>query len=163
MRRVSLYKKRWRDLTPRQKLLRERSLEVLSESRRSKKSVSKIAKENKISLKAVVNNTNGFKKKNRKLIPKKFDRISRGMIINENGKEISIEINDSRLASIIGNYHNVVKEFLSTGNTKKLKRFSKIKIRDSDKNIHSFETDPDEIIKINEKVEEPEFFEVYDN
>lgn len=159
---IALHKRHWNVLTPEEKELRDRSLEVLSEARRTRKSLTKISKQKGISPKTVLHHTNAFKKVNRRWVAKKFDKISRSMIINENGKKISIEINNSRHASTIGKYHNAVKEFLNTGNKKKLSEFSKKKIKDSNKNVHSFETDPDKIIKIEERVQEPEFVDVYD-
>lgn len=159
---LELFKISWNSLSPNQKFVRERSLEVLSIARKSKQSLSKIAKNHDISLKTVIKNTNAFRKVNRRWIPKKTDKIPRSMIINENGKRISIEINDSRYASVIGKYHNAVKEFLNTGNKKKLSEFSKITIKDSNKNEHFFETNPKKIIQIEERVEEREFVDVYD-
>ena len=161
MRKVQQYRKSWRQLDPEEKELRERSLDVLSESRRTKKSLTKIAKQNKISPRTVLRHTNGFKKIKNRWIPKRFDKISRSMIINENGKKISIDINDSRHASTISKYNNAV-QALKKGNRRKIKEFSKMKIKDSNKNIHSFETDPDVLIRIEERVKEPEFVDVYD-
>ena len=83
------------------------------------------------------------------------------MKINENGKEISIQINDSRTAALIGRYHNAVKKFLNTGDKKTLKKFRKKKIRDMDGNLYSLETNPDSLIEINKQIEEPEFYELY--
>ena len=83
------------------------------------------------------------------------------MKINNNGREVSIQINDSRTASLIGQYHNAVKKFLNTGDKKSLKKFRNKKIRDIDGNFHSFETNPASIIEINERIEEPEFYELY--
>lgn len=160
--KIPIHRKSWRQLDPEEKELRERSLDILKESRKTKKSLTKIARQNKISPKTVLHHTNAFKKVNRRWVAKKFDKISRSMRINENGKKISIEINDSRHASTIGKYHNAVKEFLNTGNNKKLSEFSKKKIKDSNKNIHSFETRLKKIISIEERVEEPEFVDVYD-
>ena len=76
-------------------------------------------------------------------------------------KYCSIEINDSRTASLIGRYHNAVKQFLNTGNKKALKKFRKKKIKDINGNLHSLETNPDFLIDINERIEEPEFYELY--
>lgn len=152
----------WTLLSPKQKSIRERSLEVLSTARKSNQPLSKISKNHNISVRTVIRNTNAFKKVNGKWIPKKYDKIPRMMIINENGKKVSVEINDSRIASTIGRYHNAVKEFLNTGNKKKLSEFSKKKIRDSNNNFHSFETSPNKIIQIEKRVEEPEFVDVYD-
>lgn len=156
-----VHKKSWNNLTPKQKSNRERSLEVVSIARKSKQSLSKIAKKHGISVKTVVNNTNAFKKINNRLVPKKFDRISRVMKINEKGVEKSIEIKDSRVASIIGSYHNAEKQFLKTGETKQLKKFSKRKFKDTSGKIHKFETRAQKIIEINERIEEPEFYEIY--
>jgi len=155
------YQKSWNELEPEEKELRERSLEVLSEARTTRKSLTKIAKQKEISPKTVLRHTNAFKKVNGRWVAKKFDKISRSMIMNEKGKKKSVEIDDSRTASAIGRYNNAVRE-LKRGNKKKLAEFSKIKIRDSNGNFHSFETDPDVIIRIEERVPEPEFVDVYD-
>ncbi len=160
-RKIPVFKKSWNNLTPRQKLLRERSLEVLSTSRKSPKSLSKIAKDFGMSVKTVINNTNAFKKINRRWIPKKYDKISRVMKINENGKEVSIEINDSRNASIIGRYQNNVKQFSETGNSELLLRFKNKRIRDVHGKFHLLETNSERIIQIQQRIEEPEFYEVY--
>ncbi len=159
--KIQLYKRRWANLSPRQKLLREKSLSVLSEARRSKQSLSKLAKKHDVSPKTVLNNTNAFKKRQRRWNTKRFDKIPRVMKINENGKEISIQINDSLTAALIGRYHNAVKKFLNTSDKKGLRKFRKKKIRDIDGNLHSLETNPDSLIEINERIEEPEFYELY--
>jgi Ni,Fe-hydrogenase I large subunit len=160
---TTIYKKHWKELTPKQKSQRTKSLAVLTQARRTKKIPSVIAKENHISLKTVINHTNGFKKVNNRWVAKKYDHTSRSMIISENGKMQSIEISDSRHAKTIGRYHNAVKFYLDTGDDSKLKKFTKRKIKDSNGNLHSFETDPKIVEEINEKIEEIEFFEVYDS
>jgi len=159
--KIPLYRKRWVNLSPKQKLLREKSLSVLSDARKSNQSLSKLSKKQDISRKTVLNNTNAFRKRRRRWNAKRFDKIPRVMKINENGKEISIQINDSRNAALIARYHNSIKQFLNTGNKKVLRRFRKKKIKDIDGNAHSFETNPESIIEINQRIEEPEFYEVY--
>ncbi len=159
--KTPFYKRRWNVLTPKQKFLRKISLDVLSQSRQSKKSLSKLAKENGISLKAVLHNTNAFRKLNGRWVAKRFDKIPRVMVINEKGKEVSIELDDSRRAALVAKYHNAVKQFLSTGNNSKLEKFQNKRIKDIDGKWHSFETDTEKILEINEKIEEPEFYEVY--
>jgi hypothetical protein len=157
------FKKSWDELTPKQKSLRVKSLSVLTQARRTKKLPRIIAREHHISLNTVIHHTNGFKKVNNRLVVKKYDHTSRSMIISENGKMQSITISDSRHAKTIGRYHNAVKFYLDTGDKSKLKKFSKRKIKDSDGNLHSFETDPKIVQEINEKIEEIEFFPVYDS
>jgi len=159
--RVSIHKRSWSSLTPQQKLLRKKSLQVLSEARKSRGSLSKISKKNGISSSTVIHNTNAFRKTRRRWTAKRSDKIPRVIKINEKGREVSIEINDSRTASLIGRYHNAVKQFLNTGNKKALKKFRKKKIKDIHGNLHSFETNPASIIEINERIEEPEFYELY--
>lgn len=158
-----LYKKSWDNLTPKQKALREKSLHVLVQARKTGKSPSRIAKQVGISFSTVQANTNAFKKVGSKWVPKKFDKIPRPMLTSEKGKLQSIPISDSRHARTIGQYHNAVKQFLNTGDDSKLKKFAKKKIRDSSGKLHSFETDPKLILEINEKIEEIAFFQVYDS
>ena len=111
-----LHKRPWSKLSPRQKLLREKSLTVLSELRNTKgKTVSQATNDNGIAVKNVIKHTNGFKKVNGKLVVKRWDRIKRVMRVNTKGKEKSVEIRDSRTASVVGRYHNAVKRFLNTG------------------------------------------------
>ncbi len=143
-------------------MLRERSLVVLSELRNTKnKTLPQAANDNNVTVKNVIKHTNGFKKVNGKPIVKKWDRIRRVMRINTDGKEKSVEVKDSRTASVVGRYHNAVKQFLNTGDKSKLSKFRNKKVKDSKGKVHKFETNPDEIIRINQRIEEPEFYEVY--
>jgi len=162
MKAEPLHKRPWKKLSPRQKLLREKSLAVLSEMRNSKtKTLPQAANDNGITIKNVIRHTNGFKKANGKLVVKRWDGIKRVMRINTEGKEKSIEIKDSRTASVVGRYHNAVKQFLNTGDKTKLQKFRNKKVKDSKGKLHKLETDPQKIIQINERIEEPEFYEVY--
>ena len=160
--KIPLYKRPWKKLSARQKSVRARSLSVISELRKSKsKSTQDVARNNGIRVLTVMNNTNGFKKVNGRLVVKKWDVVPRMMLINENGQEKSVEVKNSRTASVIGRYHNAIKHFLNTGDRTKLKQFRNKKIKDSGGKIHRFETDTEKIIKINQRIEEPEFYEVY--
>ncbi|MDH5463951.1 MAG: hypothetical protein OEW49_06545 [Nitrosopumilus sp.] len=156
-----IYKRPWGRLTPRQKLAREKSLAVLKVMRNSKNSLHVIARQNNIQVKTLKSHTNGFKKVNGVLVAKKWDAIPRVMLINEDGKTMSIEIKHSRTAGVIGRYHNAVKYFLNSGDKSKLNKFRNKKIKDSSGKIHRLETDAEKIMKINQKIEEPEFYEVY--
>jgi len=143
-------------------MLRERSLTVLSELRNTKnKTLPQAANDNNVSVKNVIKHTNGFKKVNGKPVVKRWDRIKRVMRVNTSGKEKSVEIRDSRTASVVGRYHNAVKQFLNTGDKSKLSKFRNKKVKDSKGKLHRLETNPGEIIKINQRIEEPEFYEVY--
>ena len=161
--KIPTYKKKWENLSLKQKVLREKSLDILSQARKNdnKKSISKLAKENNISIKTIQHNTNALKKVNSRWQVKKIDKIHRVMKVNENGKEISIKINDSRTASLIGRYANATKLLLNNGDKKQLQKFKNKKIKDVDGNFHTLETDSDKIIEINQKIEEREFYELY--
>src|SRR3989442_946140 len=154
---VTVYKRSESSLTPKQKSIREKSLNVLSEARKTGKSLSKVSKQHGLSYKTVLHNTKAFKKVDSRWIAKKYDKISRVMIINEKGRQISFEVNDSRNASKIGEYGNAVKEFLNTGNVELLLKFKNKKVKDSHGNLHTFETDPIAIQEIREGIEDPEF------
>jgi len=160
--RIPLHKRPWKKLTPRQKSFRTKSLLVLSALRKSKSDSARIvARQNGIALSTVVRHTNGFKKADGRLAVKQWDIVPRVMLINEDSKEKSIEIKNSKTAGVVGRYHNAVRHFLNTGDKSKINIFRNKKIRDSSGKLHRLETDPDEIVKINQKIEEPEFFEVY--
>ena len=158
---VPLHKRLWSLLTPKEKVTRERSLEVLSLARRNGTRLSQLAEEHKISINTVLRNTNAFKRINGRWIPKKSDRISRVLLINENGKEIFVEVNDSRQASLIGKCHSAVRKYLENGNREALTEFKGKMIRDSSGKWHTLETNPSAIREINARREEPEFYDIY--
>jgi hypothetical protein len=159
--KIPIYKRRWNKLTPRQKSLRVKSLAILNTMRNTNKTIHQATSENNISTDTVMKNTNGLKKENGIFVAKRWDRIPRIMKINSDGKEKSIEIKDSRTASVVGRYHNAIKQFLNTGDKTRLQKFRNKKVKDAFGNIHRFETDTQKIIRINERIEEPEFYEVY--
>lgn len=156
---IPIYKLSWPNLNKRELSSRTRSLEVLSKVKRGQ-NLTKASRELHVSVKTVLKNTNAFKKVRGKWIPKEYDRISRVMSIYENGKQVWIEVNDSRIASRIGKYNNAVKQFLTTGNTDILEEFNN-PIKDAKGNLHYLQTDPDKLKDIMEAQEEPEFFEIY--
>jgi len=153
------YKRSWSELTRRELILREKSLDVLRKVKNGL-SLSKASKELHIKPETVIKNTNAFRKSKGKWIAKSEDRISRVMGIYENGQQKWIEIKDSRIASRIGKYNSAVNEFLRTGNEDVLKPFKK-PFKDSNGNLHYFETDPDKLYEIVESQEELEFYEIY--
>lgn len=105
---------------------------------------------------------NTLVKRDGKYHAKPTDRISRGLVINSKGKQITITVNDSKSASIIGEYHNAVKQYLESGDDKVLKKFRKISIVDSHgKKKYRLETDGEKLLEIEEGKEGREFFEIY--
>ena len=154
-----IYKKSWSSLNERELRSREKSLEVLTKVKRGQ-SLTRASREFHTSTKTILRNTNAFKKERGKWIPKRHDSISRTMSIYENGKQEWIDVRDSRTASRIGKYDSAVKQFLATGNEDVLKGFDK-PIRNSEGQLHYFETNTSRLTEIAEAQEEPEFFEIY--
>jgi hypothetical protein len=148
-------------LNPREKLSREKSLDILSDVRRNGKSLTGACNDKGMSIKTVLGHTNAFKKTGNHWTAKTYDRIPRTMLINVDGREVSITVNDSRTASKIGRYHNAVKKYLETGDDTELKKYEGKTIKDAQGNNHTFETDPEVIDEISEGIEEPEFYDIY--
>ena len=83
------------------------------------------------------------------------------MIIYEKGRKIIVEVADSRIASLIGEYHNRVKQFLDTGKSSFLREIPKERFRDVRGRTHTLEGRPKVILEIKAREPTPEFFEVY--
>jgi hypothetical protein len=83
------------------------------------------------------------------------------MIIYEKGRKIIVEVADSRIASLIGEYHNRVKQFLDTGKSSFLRNIPKKRFRDTKGIFHTLETDPKAVLAIKQREPSPEFFEIY--
>ena len=156
-----LYKRAWDTLNSKEQSARDRSLGVLSHARKSNQSLTRLARERKISVRSVLRATDGFKKVGGRWMAKKTDRIPRIMKINEDGKERWIEIRDSRSASLIGKYHSAVREYLDTGNTAVLAEFKGKRVKDSSGKWHTLETNPNALKEINTRIEEPELQDIY--
>ncbi|MHB8602756.1 MAG: hypothetical protein ACYC6W_03475 [Nitrosotalea sp.] len=99
--------------------------------------------------------------KNRKTIARKSDNLLRKMSIYENGKEIFIQVKGRKKTSLIGKYHSAIGRLIAQNDMNKLQSFQEIKIRDIKGKVHRFETDVDKIKQILERIEEPEFFNIY--
>jgi hypothetical protein len=100
-------------------------------------------------------------KRNGKYRAKPTDKISRSMVINSRGRQAVIAVGDSKTASIIGQYHNAVRQYLNTGDKSALKNFENVAVVDSAGVGHRLETDLRRIKAIESAKEEPEFFEIY--
>jgi hypothetical protein len=83
------------------------------------------------------------------------------MIIYERGRKIIVEVADSRIASLIGEYHNRVKQFLDTGRSSFLREIPKKRFKDMKRRTHTLETRPKAILEIKAREPTPEFFEIY--
>ena len=150
-----------RGLRPNEKVLRRTSLSILNRIRRGE-NPRNVINDLQISKKNLLKHLgNNIKIKNNTIKVTKSDKIPREMLISENGKEIPIIVKNSKDASKIGRYHNAKRQFLESGDSSSLKKFEKIRIKDIDGKSHQFETSPKKIIEIEDRKEEPEFFDIY--
>ena len=150
-----------RGLKAKQRVIRNDALSVLNKIRRGETPfdiINEIGISKNDLLKHLGNN---IKIKKQQIKVTKSDKIPREMIISEDGVEDSIIVKNSKDSSIIGRYHNTIRRFLETGDSSKLKKFEKIKLKDTDGTIHKLETNPNKIIEIEDRKEEPEAFEIY--
>jgi hypothetical protein len=157
----NLSKMGWFELSDSQKHTRSISLKVLS-MMMGGKSLSSSAEELKISVKTVKTHVrSAIRKSHGRWKPKKTDGIERAMVINERGRSKTILVSDSAQASMIGKYHNAVKQFLETGDESLLWPFKKIRIVDSSGKKHKLETDPQKLYDIDDAKENSEFYDIY--
>ncbi len=158
---VLIWRRTWTQLSPMQRQIRERSLEALSLVRRERLSLWKASREVGSNPETIRRNTNAFRKVGRRWRGKPFDRIARVMVVYEKGRKRTVEIENSRTASLIGEYHNRVKQFLDTGKSSFLREVSKERFKDITGQTHTLETRPKSVLAIKQREPTPEFFEIY--
>lgn len=156
--------KSWRvdldQLTPKQLVKYEDSLDALYMMRHGS-SITKASKTTGISTKTIkkyVGST--LQVKNHRIIARKTDSLLRKMSIYENGKEVFIQVKGKKKASLIGKYQSAISR-LKENNPNPLLSFNEIMIRDIKGKLHRFDSEPDKIFEILERIEEPEFFDIY--
>ena len=158
---VPIWRRPSKQLTPEQRLIRAKSLEALSLVRREKLSLREAAKRVGLGSETVRVNTSAFRKVHGRWKAKPFDRIPRSMLIYERGRKVIVEVADSRIASLIGEYHNRVRQFLDTGKSSFLKELPRRRFKDIKGRTHRLETNPKAVFAIKEREPTPEFFEIY--
>ena len=87
--------------------------------------------------------------------------MPRNLIIYEKRRKVIVEVTDSRIASLIGEYHNRIKDFLETGKSHFLKELPRKRFKDSKGRTHTLETNSKAVFAIKEREPTPEFFEIY--
>ena len=160
--RTPIWRKKYSQLTVREKVKRRLSLEVLQRMRRKRLSLTKASRELGVSRKTVKRHvgTALVKKRGRLILGR--DRVSRAMTIYESGQEKVVEVPDFQTASNIGKYHSFVKRFLETGDVSILHRARGIRyVRDTHRKTHELELRPHVLYQIAQRRAEPEFFQIY--
>ncbi len=159
--RIPLPKRTSKQLTPRQRRIRRKSLEALSQVRRERLSLTEASHRQGIDPKTVRKNTGAFYKRQDRWRARVFDRIPRVMWIYEKGQKVPVEIANSRTASLIGQYHNLIKPFLDTGKSSVLWNLPRKRFRDIHGRMHELETRPKALLRIKSREARPEFFDIY--
>jgi 3-methyladenine DNA glycosylase AlkC len=161
LRKTALPKLPWEALTVREKNDRMNSLKVLS-MLRGGRDLHSATREVHVRLQTVQKHLGSvIVRRKGEFVAKSNDRISRGLVIYENGRQSTITVKSSREASKIGEYFNAVRIFLDTGDKSALRQFKNVKIKDRKGVKHSLETNPEKIKDIEEGKEDREFHSIY--
>jgi AraC-like DNA-binding protein len=129
-------------LSHREQLTRRRALEVVSEARRGKGSLSKLARARGMSSRTVRRASGAFRKQGGRWVPTRSDRVERWLKSYENGQRVEVLIRDSRTATLLSRYSNAVGHYIETGDARGFREFEGKTYRDAAGTVHTFETDP---------------------
>lgn len=158
---AAIWRRSWKQLSPQQRRIREKSLEALSLVRRERLGPREAATRVGVDPETIRRNTNAFRRVHGRWRVKAFDGIPRAMVVYEKGRTIIVEIASSKTASLIGEYHNRVKQFLDTGKSSFLREIPRKRFKDSKGRTHNLETNPKAVFAIKQREPTPEFFEIY--
>jgi hypothetical protein len=129
-------------LTPKERLARRRALEIVSEARRGKGSLSKLARARGMAPKTVRRASGAFRKLGGRWVPTRKDWVERWLKSYESGSRVEVLVSDSRTASLLSRYSNAVGHYLEPGDPSGLAEFQGKTYRDATGTVHTFETDP---------------------
>lgn len=129
-------------LSRREQLTRRRALEVVSEARRGKGSLSKLARARGMSPRTIRRASGAFWKRGGRWVPTRSDSVQRWLKSYENGSRVEVLVKDSRTASVLSRYANAVARYRETGDARGLSEFEGKTYRDAAGAVHSFETNP---------------------
>ena len=133
-------------LSQNERTRRQRALSILSEVRRGKGSLSKLARVEGISPRTVRRATGAFRKRGARWVATRRDRIQRWLKSYENGRRFDVLIDDSRTATLLSKYAHAVNEYLVKRDPAVFAPFEGKTYRDASGVEHTFETDPNAIV-----------------
>jgi ribosomal protein L21E len=113
--------------------------------RRGEGSLTKKAADEGISRGTVRRATGAFRKRDRRWIPTKTDRVQRWLKSYEDGRRVEVLVGNSRVAGVLSRYAHAVAVYLETGDSQPLAKFGEKRYRDASGKVHSFETKPEAI------------------
>lgn len=158
---LDLSKKRWVKLTAKQKHRRVLALEILRLMRKGESFSNSCEQVGLSQPEALIYLGKAVRKKSSRWIANKKDKIQRAIQIYEHGEIVTIIINNSSYASLIGSYYNAVKNYLLTGDSSYLAPFKGETIIDIYRKKHKLEIIPESVRDIEESKEDSEVYEVY--
>jgi hypothetical protein len=141
VKQVPISKRGWTDLTSSEQTVRLRYRKVYFEVRSGRMSLEAASRYYHVKPETVRRHIDGFVKKGGRWCVKSKVKNEASMKIITNGNPIYIVVPDTRQASIVGRYHNAVKNYLSTHDDAFLEPFKGVTIRDSYGQEHELETD----------------------
>jgi hypothetical protein len=153
VRRAPPYRVPLAHLSPRERVQRQRALSVVSESRRGKGSLTKLARAERISPRTVRRATGTFRKKGGRWVPTKSDRIQRWLKSYEDGRRVEVLIDDSRTATLLSKYAHAVSQYLVTRDPELFRPFRGKTYKDAFWIEHTFETRPETVLAAVERSE----------
>lgn len=140
-------------LTPRERLQRQRALSVVSEVRRGRGSLTKLARTERISPRTVRGATGTFRKRGGRWVPARRDHIQRWLKSYEDGRRVEVLIDDSRTATLLSKYAHAVSQYLVTRDPELFRPFRGKTYRDVFGVEHLFETRPEAVLAAVERSE----------
>jgi hypothetical protein len=129
-------------LTARERSTRQRALEVVSESRRGKGSLSMLARGRGLAPKTVRRASGAFRKRGGRWVATRSDHVQRYLLTYGHGSRTSVLVTDSHTASLLSRYANAVGRYLEAGDPSGLGEFRGKTYVDAHGKVHTFETDP---------------------
>lgn len=134
----------------RQRSLIAKTAHVLAAMRTEGLSLSKAARENQITPKAVRHHAGAALRKTPRGTYKAraSDKMLRVLVIPAPGELREVATRDSRMATILGQYANAVQTFLQTGDATELQRFQRRYVIDAEGNSVALLTDLDELERL---------------
>lgn len=161
-RRPKLSAKHLHELSVAQKIQREKSYRVLA-MMKSGESFTLSCSKSKIDPRTVRKHISiALYKRNNRIKPKKRDHLLRNMRTNELGRDVFVELSDSREATRLAQYHDAVRAYLQNGELGPLNGYRGQGVVDSSGDFHAFETNPKALVTLYEQFEQPEFYSVYE-
>ena len=135
----------YKDLTRRQRELREKALHAVSRSRRKGISVKQAAREEHVSMRSIARYVPAAIKRDKsgQLIATKGDRYRRDMVLPTALGEIPISVYSSREATLLTKYRLALAKYARAGNERVLRPFQGLTISG-----HELLTDPGQVMNV---------------